>query len=74
MARCSSVRTTTTRYRTLDAPETRPCFGCREPLPADAEFCTACGLCMVEAVELDDEDVEEIEEIEIDEIEIEIDV
>lgn len=76
MARCSSVRTTTTRYRTLDAPT---CVACREPLPTDAQFCPACGLCMLEVVELADDDVEEIDDVEviddpeeIDEIEIEV--
>jgi hypothetical protein len=75
MARCSSVRTTTTRYRTLDAPAEGTCGECHEPLPADAQFCPGCGLCMLEAVELDDDDVEVIDdpephEIEIDEIEV----
>ena len=70
MARCSSVRTTTTRYRTLDAPAEDTCVGCREPLPADAQFCPACGVCMLEVVELDDDDVEEIDDV--DEIEIEV--
>lgn len=75
MARCSSLRTTTTRYRTLDAPTEGTCVACHEPLPPDAQFCPGCGLCMLEAVELDDDDLEEIEEIEpleVDEIEIEV--
>jgi hypothetical protein len=64
----ASVRTTTTRYRTLDS---RPCPGCREALPPDARFCTECGLCLLSAgtTELD---LDDIEEIEFEEIEIEI--
>jgi Zn finger protein HypA/HybF involved in hydrogenase expression len=65
MARCSSVRTTTTRYRTLDGPAERTCEACRDPLPADAQFCPACGVCMLDPIELDDDDVEEVDEIEI---------
>lgn len=71
MARSSTARTTTTRYRTLDGPSGGTCVACREPLPVEAQFCPACGVCMLE---LDDDDVEEIDELELDEDEIEIEV
>ncbi len=72
-----SVRTATTRYRTIDVPAApRVCPGCSEGLPAQATFCTQCGLYLLEPME----EIEEIDtaevvlELEPEEIEIEIDL
>jgi hypothetical protein len=69
MARCSSIRTTTTRYRTLDLPA-----GARRPTPTQpmAAVLAFPNGGADEVVEIDLDDVEIIDEDEDEEIEIEL--